>query len=289
MTVSSPTAPSHGGNADLAPEPCLLPPDQGRFLSRYVRANRPVAIRGLVKDWPAVDRWTAQYLADFTRGLGDIEVPYRSTPTDLERMDLARIQRGKTSLHGLLSACAADPDGDELYVPGMALPGSAPLSRDIAEPGLLSGLKTFGTTIFLGRNTRCIGHFHPKAQALLCQVQGVKRVWMFPPSRFGRLHLFPPWSGSFYQSEVNFYGDLTPFPRLRRAGGVMYELHPGDALFIPMHWLHVPEGGGWTAAITYWWRPGAGEWLRSAGSVRALIGIGAELMRRAAARFRPAA
>ena len=282
------TTSSHAGNADLALEPCLPSPGQDRFLSHNVRANRPIAIRGLVKDWPAVNRWTAQYLADFTRGRGDLQVPHRSTPKDLARMDLARIQQGRTSLHGLLSDCAADPDGDELYVPGMSLPASAAVTRDIEEPSLLSGLKTFGTTIFLGRNTRCIGHFHPMAQALLCQVQGVKRVWLFPPSQFGRLHLFPPWSESFYQSEVNFYGDVTPFPRLRRAKGIMYELHPGDALFIPLHWLHVPEGGGWTAAVTFWWRPGPVEWLRSAGSGRALVGIGAELMRRAVARFRPA-
>lgn len=278
---------SHGGNADLAPEPCVAAPDQDRFLRHHVRANRPIAIRGLVKDWPAIDRWTARRLADFTRELGDLQVPYRSTPADLERMDLDRIQQGKTSLHGLLSACADDPDGEELYVPGMSLPPAAAVTRDIEEPTLLSRFRTFGTTIFLGRNTRCIGHFHPKAQALLCQVQGVKRVWMFPPSQLGRLHLFPAWSRSFYQSEVNFYGDLAPFPRMSRAKGILYELHPGDALFIPMHWLHVPEGGGWTAAVTFWWRPGPVEWLRSAGSGRALVGIGAELMRRTVAALRP--
>ena len=281
--MSPSSAPSHGGNANLPLEPSVPSPGQTRFLHRHVRANQPIAIQGLVKDWPAVDRWTAHYLAAFTKGLGDVQVPYRSTPKDLARMDLARIQQGRTSLHGLLSECAASPNGDELYVPGMNLPASVGLARDIEQPALLSPFRTFGTTVFLGRNTRCIGHFHPRAQALLCQVQGVKRVWMFPPSQFGRLHLFPPWSRSFYQSEVNFYGDVAPFPGVTRAKGIMYELHPGDALFIPMHWLHIPEGVGWTAAVTFWWRPGPSEWLRSAGSGRALIGVGAELMRRAGA------
>lgn len=271
---------SHGGNAAIAVEPMILEPGRRRFQARYVASNRPVALRGLVRHWPAVRSWSAGYLADFTAGSGDLEVPYRSTPEDLPRMDLSRIHRGLTSLHGLLRACQADPDGPELYVPGISLPPHAGLMRDIEEPRLLSPYRTFGTTVFLGRNTQCIGHFHPKAQALLCQVQGIKRVWMFPPSELGRLHLFQVWSRDFYQSAANFYGDLAAFPGVRRAKGRMYELHPGDALFIPQHWLHVPEGRGWTAAVTYWWRPGVSEWLRSAGSLRALAGVGAELARR---------
>lgn len=280
MSAGRPRSLSHGGNAALAEEPAIADPGRNDFRTRYVAHNRPVAIRGLVRHWPAVRRWSAGYLADFTAGSGDLEVPYRSTPEDLPRMDLSRIHRGQTSLHGLLRECQADPGGPELYVPGISLPSHAGLMRDIEEPALLAPFRTFGTSVFLGRNTRCIGHFHPKAQALLCQVQGIKRVWMFPPSELGRLHLFPVWSRSFYQSAANFYGDLTAFPGVLQARGRMYELHPGDALFIPQHWLHVPDGKRWTAAVTYWWRPGLGEWLRSAGSLRALTGVGAELARR---------
>lgn len=276
--------PSHGGNAALAPEPAITAPGSAAFATDYVRTNRPVAFAGLVRDWPAVRRWTPAYLADFTKRLGDIQVAYRSTPKHMERMDLARIHQGQMSLTALLEACADDPRGQELYVPGMALPENVGPGRDVEQPLLLAPFETFGTTIFLGRNTKCIGHFHPKAHALLCQVQGTKKVWMFPPSELGRLHLFPAWSRGFFQSEVNFYGDLSPFPGLARAKGQMYELHPGDALFIPMHWLHVPEGPGWTAAVTYWWRPGLMEWLTSAGSLRALVGVGSELVRRGLAR-----
>lgn len=280
MMAAGRPAPSHGGNAALDPEPAIPAPGSAAFATDYVRANRPAALAGLVKDWPAVRCWTPTYLADLTAMLGDIQVPYRSMPERMKRMDLARIRQGQMSLTALLEACADDPGGEELYVPGMALPEGVGPGRDIEKPSLLQPFETFGTTIFLGRNTKCIGHFHPKAHALLCQVQGTKKVWMFPPSELGRLHLFPAWSQGFFQSEVNFYGNLAPFPNLARAKGQMYELHPGDALFIPMHWLHVPEGAGWTAAVTYWWRPALSEWLRSAGSLRALVGVGGQLVRR---------
>ena len=287
MTPARRPLPSHGGNAVLHPEPAIPTPGSVEFTRDYVRANRPAAFSGLVKEWPAVQRWTPAYLADLAAGFGDIQVPYRSTPAHMKRMDLRRLQPGRMSLAALLQACAEDPLGEELYVPGVALPEDFGPGRDVETPSLLASFETFGTTIFLGRNTKCIGHFHPKAHALLCQVQGTKRVWMFPPSELGHLHLFPVLSRGFFQSEANFYGDLSPFPGVVRANGQMYELHPGDALFIPRQWLHVPEGAAWTAAVTYWWRPGLMEWLTSAGSLRALVGVGGELVRRSLTRPTP--
>ena len=246
-----------------------------------------MVLTGLVRDWPAVDQWTPTYLADFTAAMGDIEVAYRSTPEDMPRLDLDRVQRGTRSLSEILEECRRSPDeGPELYVPGMDLPDGIPLRRDIGRPGPLSDVDVYATTVFFGRNTKCLGHFHAKTQALLCQVQGVKRVRMYPPNQLGKVHLFPVWSESFFRSQVNFYGDRAAFPRLAHATPQLFELHPGDALFIPLHWLHVPEGPGWSVSVTHWWRPTAREWRPTAATARALVGIGCELARR---KRRPAA
>ena len=138
---------------------------------------------------------------------------------------------------------------------------------------MLSTLDIYATTIFLGRNTKCIGHFHPRTQALLCQVQGVKRVWMYPPTELKRLYLGPMWSDGFFQSQVNFYGENSLFPLVANAKGLLFELHPGDALFIPLHWLHVPEGDGWNVSVTHWWRPKLEEWTLSSATLRSLLGM----------------
>jgi len=250
------------------------------FLGGYVRSGVPVLIKGLVDDWPALQRWDPGYLARFTAAMGDIEVDYRSTPDDMPQLDMSRIQRGTRSLLQILDDCHRSPDGPEIYVPGMDLPAAAPLTADIGRPAPLSGVDVYATTIFLGRNTRCIGHFHPKAQALLCQVQGVKQVRMYPPGELRRLSLFPAWSESFYRSRVNFYGDGSAFPSWSEARGELVELRPGDALFLPLHWLHVPEGKGWNVSVTHWWRPDRRDWRMSRATGRALVGIGCEYARR---------
>jgi Cupin-like domain len=251
------------------------------FLCQYVRRGLPVLIKGLVNDWKAVKVWTPEYLADFTANIGDIEVPYRSTPDDMRRLDLQRVQQGNTSLLGILRECERSPDqGREIYLPGLDLLSTAPLVRDLGVPELLKASSVFATSVFLGRNTKCFGHYHPKAQALLCQVQGIKRIWMYPPTELKRLYLFPFWSRAFFLSQVNFYGDRSQFPLMSRARGQLFELHPGDALFIPLHWLHVPEGRGWTVSVTHWWRPHLTEWPLSAATARTLTGIGLEAVRR---------
>lgn len=253
----------------------------GGFVSTYVRQGQPVVIKGLVDDWKAVRQWTPGYLAEFTAAMGDIGVPYRSTPDAMPRMGLERIHQGTTSLLGILRECEASPEqGREIYVPGLDLPPRMPLTDDIGLPALISDRKIYSTSVFLGRNTRCIGHYHAKSQALLCQVQGIKRVWMYPPAELGRLYPFPAWSPGFFRSQVNFYGDRSQFPRVEKARGELFELHPGDALFIPMHWLHVPEGLGWTVTVTHWWRPGLSEWPLNFATTRTLFGIGCEAARR---------
>lgn len=250
------------------------------FVREYVRTGRPVLIKGLVKDWQAVSKWSPGYLADITAAIGDREVSYRSTPEDMPRMDVSRLDQGTKSLLDILRECESSPvHGREIYIPGLNLPRSMPFAKDIGVPELISDFRIYATSVFLGRNTKCIGHYHAKTQALLCQVQGVKRIWMYPPSELKRLYPFPAWSRGFFRSQVNFYGDRSQFPLVSKAKGQLFELHPGDALFIPLHWLHVPEGLGWTVSVTHWWRPVLTEWPLNITTLRTLVGIGCEIVR----------
>ena len=52
-------------------------PDPMTFLRNFVAHNRPVLVRGGVSHWPALDKWSPQYLA---QSLGDSEVTVTVTP-----------------------------------------------------------------------------------------------------------------------------------------------------------------------------------------------------------------
>src|SRR4051794_37581525 len=50
----------------------IAPPSPAEFEARYVKASRPVILRGAIDDWPAMKRWS---LPQFKERFGDREVP----------------------------------------------------------------------------------------------------------------------------------------------------------------------------------------------------------------------
>jgi hypothetical protein len=255
----------------------------------YVRPVRPVLITGLVRDWPATGACTPGYLADYTEAVGDVDVTYRSTPDGAPSPEQQSFSQGVRSLLDILRECEASPDeGPELYIPGLDIPTGGSLIEDLGLPGLIPAGKVHGSSIFFGRNTRCVAHYHPHAQALLCQVQGVKQVWMYPPGATGRQRLFPPWSGRFFASRIDFHADGGRRLAGAAAPAQLFELHPGDALFIPLHWLHAPRGRGWSVSVTHFWPARPTEWRPDLTAAHTLAAMGFRAVRRLLARRAPA-
>lgn len=74
---------------------------------------------------------------------------------------------------------------------------------------------------------------------VLCQVNGHKRVLLFPPSDVSRFQVAPGQSSS----PINvFECDLSRYPQCQEA-----ILHAGDVLFIPPLWLHATAPLGTTS------------------------------------------
>lgn len=241
-------------------------------------ARSPILFRGLVKNWSACESWSPGRLAKIAEEMGDLQVSYRSTPEGMEEVDMQKIRSGKMSLVEFLEECARDPDGPELYIPGLDLPPDVGLREEIGFPEWLSPTQVSGTSLFMGRNTKCIGHFHPRSQALLCQVKGRKKIRMLAPRYAKHASLFPWWSEGFFVSRVNYYAQ-SPSRELERIPFQEYELDSGDALFIPLHWLHIPEGIGWSATVTHWWPASWREWPVARTSGISMLGIAGEYVR----------
>ena len=52
--------------------PRVAPPSAAAFESDFVRASRPVILRGVISDWPAMRKWSLEY---FKHEYGDRELP----------------------------------------------------------------------------------------------------------------------------------------------------------------------------------------------------------------------
>jgi hypothetical protein len=88
-------------------------------------------------------------------------------------------------------------------------------------------------------------HYDPQYN-FLSQLQGTKRVILFPPSETS-LYLFPHIHRSYRQSQLPLeisFNQTRPDPQLFPTlpdSGIEVVLHPGDTLFIPPYWYHRVE------------------------------------------------
>lgn len=244
--------------------------DLSTFSELYLRRCMPVVVRGGAQTWGAMNRWSLPYLRSH---VGHVEVPYRRTPLEKAEIGVEDVHLGRTSAAQVLDRCEG-PGTSEEYIPGMNLKDVGSLSDDIAAPGFVDRAWLRSVSIFLGRNTRCLGHFHPFAQAVLTQVVGDKDVDLYAPEDLSRVYLRKWYEQGFFQSRVNFHGDHAgEYPRLAQARRWTVRLRPTDQLFIPVHWLHVPTSIGMTASVTHWWRARWQEWGGMGIGARCLAGV----------------
>ncbi len=242
---------------------------QSRFIDEIVPAYRPVVLRGLVSDWPAVTaarggpRATADYMLRFDGGLpanvfaGGPAIGGRYFYRDDH--DGFNFQTARILLPILLDALVAEadsPDAPALYAgsasatdhyPGWIEENRLPLPTPGAVPRL-----------WIGNASRVSTHYD-QSNNIAAVVAGRRRFALFPPDQTPNLYVGPLDTTIAGQpiSMVDLEApDLDRYPRFAQALDAMQvaELEPGDALFIPSLWWHdVRATGPFNILANYWW------------------------------------
>ncbi len=222
------------------------------FLERYYATNRPVILTGEMAGWPALERWTPDYLA---RAVGDRIVEYQGGRAANPRFEQEKDAHRRTAPFDAFMALAAEP-GNDAYITAYNSAGNAEalsvlnkdlghldkfLARQIGQAGGMMWIGPAGTTTSL---------HHDLTNNLIAQVVGRKRLKIVPAAEVGQLynyhHVF---------SEITDLDDpaldLARYPRL--AGLRIYDvtLEPGEIIFMPMGWWHQVKALAFSVTITY--------------------------------------
>jgi hypothetical protein len=265
--------------------PTLPPPEvleglDPQALPREVLlSTRPLLLRGLVHDWPAVQAATrspqdaAAYLQGCWQGasvgilLGPPAIQGRFFYNDsLQGFNFERQTGALDQVLQALMNLLAEPAPPALYVGSTTVDTCLPGFRAhndlgfqaLVEPGSAAAVDPL-VSVWLGNRTRIAAHFD-LPDNIACVVAGHRRFTLFPPEQLPNLYVGPldltPAGQAI--SLVDFYApDLQRFPRFAQAleHALVAELGPGDALFIPsLWWHHVEALDPFNVLVNYWWR-----------------------------------
>ncbi len=202
--------------------------------------QKPVILRGLWNDYPALNKWTIDYfkqeLGNLTVGVYDAvnEKPDRSTKGAPMKMKFGEY----------LDAITAGPSDLRLFLFNI-LKYKPEFRKDFDYPPITSMyLKQIPFMFFGGKDSVVRMHQDMDfANVFLTQLHGKKLVVLFPPKYSRFLYRYP----FNVHSSVNIeHPDFEKYPALRFVEGYTCILEPGDTLFMPSgywHYIKYLEGG----------------------------------------------
>ena len=217
------------------------------FLELYYAPGRPVVIEGAMADWPALKRWTPDYLRC---KLGKAKVEFqagRDADPDFElnkdrhkqvatfETFIERIARAGNDAY--LTAYNSDRNRTALK----------PLDKDLGRLDAYLG-KGAGMIWIGPAGTFTPLHFD-LTNNLIAQIVGTKELLLAPPSETAKLyhrrHVF---------SDVHDLADparLARYPLAQEARTFAVELSPSDLLFVPIGWWHQVRARDFSVTMTY--------------------------------------
>lgn len=213
---------------------------RAQFLKDYYAANRPVLMKGAIDDWPAMKKWSPEYLKE---RFGDCTVEVQTKRLANERYEVQRDRhRERMKLRQFVDLVCEGPTND-IYMTannsGINAQSLAELWDDIVQiPEYLDGNLPQRGFFWFGPQGTITPLHHDLTNNFMAQVYGRKLVT-----------LIPSYDLSYVYNELHCYSsvdagdpDLNRFPLFDQASVIHCEIGPGDLLFLPIGWWHYVEG-----------------------------------------------
>lgn len=217
------------------------------FLDSYYAPGRPVVIERAIEHWPALKRWTPDYLR---RKVGDAPVEFQGGRDANPDFEIDGYSHKKMLPFGAYLDLIAG-GGNDAYVTANNSAANrvalAPLERDLGflEPHLT---RAHGMMWIGPAGTFTPLHFD-LTNNLIAQIVGRKRVILLPPSEAARLrhgrHVFSP------VHDLEDEARLALYPSAREARRFIVDLGPGDILYSPIGWWHQVRSLEFSVTLTY--------------------------------------
>ncbi|MES2675304.1 MAG: cupin-like domain-containing protein [Pseudomonadota bacterium] len=222
------------------------------FIKNYYSKHLPVVLTGGMDKWPALNKWTPEYLSTHF-GHVDVEVQFgRASDPQYERNSLAHKKIIKLSeFSSMITEVEASND---FYMTAnnaaQNMNGLAALFDDVADFGHgyreQANIKSRNLLWFGPKGTYTPMH-HDLINNMLVQIYGRKKVTLIPALQVPFMYND---TGVYTAATYPNY-DREKYPMLEKVTPIEFILEPGDALFIPIGWWHSVESLSISIGLTF--------------------------------------
>lgn len=204
----------------------------------YLLRGRPVVLTQQARHWPAIGKWTPQFLKEEFAGV-PIQVQDRRDSDALYEINVDQ-HRSDTTLGAYVDRVLASGETNDHYMVAnngnLARPELAPLLNDMEMfPEFLDRSQMAGKAFFwFGPQGTITPAHHDPCNLIFVQIYGRKH-WRIAPPHY--THLLYNYRGVFSATDFS-KPDFSRFPLLQRVKFIDVVLEPGDTLFMPVGWWH---------------------------------------------------
>jgi len=204
------------------------------FLRLYFRPQRPVVIEQFVNDWPAIEKWDLDYMAEVA---GDKEVPlYDNRPVDYK--DGFNEPHAVMKMREYVDLLKKEPTKFRIFLWNI-LKEVPELQKDFTYPDFgLKLMKGLPMLFFGGRDSYTFMHYDiDLANIFHFHFQGEKEAILFDQKQNNYLYKIP--HSLIVREDIDFANpDYEKWPALKNAKGFKTKLEHGNVLYMPEGYWH---------------------------------------------------
>lgn len=244
---------------------------------------KPLLLKGAVASWPAVDKWSLDWLVEH---YGEQRVQVRAAPSMRFAYVEPRLMRTylrfksphqapsmlapMTLKEFAMRAQQDSPDSPLFYPHGEFYYMQSPVTRDMRRSGDLDFEQPpFSAVLAPDENGErkivpaatarlwisprgAVSPLHFDCHdSFLIQMRGTKRMLLWSPDQLHRIYPYRNWHILRRRGKVDpVKPDFKKYPKFAKAHAMEVVLQPGDVLFFPGYWAHYTESSSFSVSIT---------------------------------------
>jgi hypothetical protein len=225
----------------------------GEWPAELAHPKIPVVLRGFARDWPAIFKWSADYLR---KEFGSVYVETATySDSDIDYLEREGYRSEELRLGDVIGEVVDRGRSLRVYAPLERFPER--LRKDLWCPPACENAPWLRSKLFLAPAGSRVHIHHDIPHNLHAQIVGRKRWIVFAREDTPNLYPYSLFSKLPALARIDAEApDFQRFPKFRNAQPIEFVLEPGDVLVLPSLYWHQTKALEFSISANFWFARG---------------------------------